>query len=88
MEKTNKELYTELAEKLKEIQDKANEAAKFATENKLTFQIFGATFVPDTNEVRDEYDEGFIPVDEISPSEEGGFYPEDRGTFWVSSNCW
>lgn len=87
-QKTNKELYAELAEKIKEIEDKAAEVAKFATQNKLTFNLFGSTFVPKTKKVRSEWSEELLDVERVGPGEDGGFYPEDRGTFWVSSNCY
>ena len=88
-EKTGKELYTELNAILKDVDSKLEEAKKFATENKLTFSYCGATFVPKTDEVWSEWSDELLPVEKVEPSEEAGFYPRtDRGTMWVSSNCW
>jgi hypothetical protein len=73
--KTNKELY----EELKKLVDKANSALKDAED----------FAVPKTDEVRSEYSEDMYPTEDVEPSEDAGFYsPDDRGTFWVSSNCW
>lgn len=87
-EKTNKELYAELAVKLKAVEDKMSEAESFANENKLHFSFWGGSFIPaNTEEVRDNYSEEMEPVEDISPSEDYGFYEDCKGSLWFPSTC-
>ena len=89
MSKGNYELYAELSVMLKKVDADVKKIMTFAEENKLIFNIIGAKYIPKSDEIRSPDNEDMVPTEDEEPSEDYGYYPQhDRGTLWISSNCY
>lgn len=85
-EKTNKELYAELAEKLKAVEAQLDEIGKWADENELVVEFFGAKRFPKTEMYRDTW--GEEREENNGPSDGYDSYDDEKGQWWVPSHCY